>query len=56
MGHCLEAATVLSKEGIECEVSYMWDGYEGDKVNTLVAYKVFILGSCHRGPVVNESD
>lgn len=24
VGHCLEAATVLSKEGIECEVSGHW--------------------------------
>lgn len=24
VGHCLEAAAVLSKEGVECEVSGIW--------------------------------
>lgn len=24
VGHCIEAATVLSKEGVECEVSGVW--------------------------------
>lgn len=24
VGHCMEAAAVLSKEGVECEVSGIW--------------------------------